>query len=93
MTYLDTRKVFMEENPKSVCTYIACWSDPIKLITGKTTDPGCKAFPMVIITGLSIAGETLAFPLYVLSLSKIGIYEHTSYTIFIAILYSVQRKR
>jgi len=93
MTNWDPRKVFMEENPKSACTYIACWSDPIKLIIGKTTDPGCKAFPDVTFTGLSIAGETLDFPLYVLSLSlsMIGFYMY--YTIFIAITYSVQRKR
>jgi hypothetical protein len=38
-------------------------SDPIKLITGKTTDPGCKAFPDVTFTGLRMEGETLDFPL------------------------------
>ncbi len=38
-------------------------SDAIKLKTGKTTDPGAKAFPVVIITGLRMAVETLDFPL------------------------------
>ncbi len=64
MTYLDTQNVFMEEkNPKPACTYIACWSDPTKLITGKTTDPGGKTFPVVSFTSLRMEGETLDFPL------------------------------